>query len=630
LKTEKIFNFDIASLRGMAILVVLGYHFFPGKVPWGFVGVDVFFVISGFLITQILTEDIESQSLHEFYAKRVLRIYPSLIIVIFALLISGYLILFDDEFRYLLHSATFGLLQVSNFFEMSNSGYFISTINFRPLLHLWSLGIEFQFYLLFPIVIIFARRRGADVIKTLVAFTLASFFISISFRLFGGLDTFYIPLTRFWEFTLGGVCYLLMSCGYKLKSQQGLLISFLVFIALILVVRPGPEYPGFYALLPTLFALTFILGNGASLIPSWLSRPLVFIAGISYSLYLWHFPLLEFARQSYGVLTVLQRLQLLSATFLLAFATEKFFITLVFGKEKRLQRLVFVSFCLFFLIGATYFGLPHLKRSISARNSEILAVNNFTIDYKFDCKFITGVVDKEDRCNRSVKLGEINHIAIIGDSHSNALTTVFDALSKTEPLLGQYIQMGRGLCPMIPGVGDRSCQDFAVTVKGSIIKNNKVKSVYIAGQWPLYVNDKMNPDEKQVFMDGLDSLIRTLTEAGKKVTFVYAVPLGALPRTCFSRLEIFPAGMCNIDRNTQIQREAGYRSIVKEVLTRYSVTELDPVPWFCPKDNCKVFDNNKIYYLDDSHISRNGGEFFANQARYWFLKNETNELTLQK
>lgn len=606
----------------MAILAVLGYHFFPGKVPWGFVGVDVFFVISGFLVTQILTEDIESQSLHKFYAKRALRIYPSLIIVIFALLVSGYLILFDDEFRYLLNSATFGLLQVSNFFEMSHSGYFISTINFRPLLHLWSLGIEFQFYLLFPIAIILAKRSGVDVIKTLVAFTLVSFFFSISLGLYSSLDTFYMPLTRFWEFTLGGICYFLMSCGYKLRRQQSLLLAFLVFIALVLVVRPGPQYPGFYALLPTFFALTFILGQGASLMPSWLSRPLVFIAGISYSLYLWHFPLLEFARQFFGVLTVLQRLQLLSVTFLLALATEKFFIALVFGSKKRLQRLGFLSFCLVLFIGAIYFGLPHLKRSISARNSEILAVNNLTIDYKFDCKFVTGVVDKEDRCNRSVKLGEISHIAIIGDSHSNALTTVFDALSKTEPLLGKYIQMGRGLCPMVPGVGDRSCQDFAGTVIDSIIKNKEVKSVYIAGQWPLYINDKMNPAEKQVFLDGLDSLVRNLTEAGKKVTFVYTVPLGALPRTCFSRLSVFPAGMCNIDMNTQIEREGGYRAIVKEVLTRYSVTELDPVPWFCSKDNCRVFDNNKIYYLDDSHISRNGGEFFANHARYWFLSNE--------
>ena len=606
----------------MAILAVLGYHFFPGKMPWGFVGVDVFFVISGFLVTQILTEDTESQNLHKFYAKRVLRIYPSLIIVIFALLASGYLILFDDEFSYLLYSATFGLLQVSNFFEISQSGYFISTINFRPLLHLWSLGIEFQFYLLYPIIIIFLKRNGMDVIKTLFAFTLVSFFISVSFTLYGGLDTFYISLTRFWEFTLGGVCYLLMSSGYKLRPQQGLLLAFLVFIALVLVVRPGPEYPGFYALLPTFFALTFILAQGSSMMPSWLSRPLVFIAGISYSLYLWHFPLLEFAKQSIGALSVLQRLQLLSVTFLLAFATEKFFITLVFGIEKRLQRLVFMSFCLVFFIGATYFGLPHLQRSISARNSEILAVNNFIIDYKFDCKFVTDVVDKEDRCNRSPKLAENYHIAIIGDSHSNALTTVFDALSKTEPLLGRYVQMGRGLCPILPGVGDRSCQDFTLTVIDSIIKNKEVKSVYIAGQWPLYVNDKMNSAERQVFVDGLDSLIGTLTEAGKKVTFVYTVPLGALPRTCFSRLAVFPAGKCNIHRNTQIEREGGYRAIVQSVLKRYSVAELDPVPWFCTKDNCRVFNNNKIYYLDDSHISRNGGEFFANQARYWFLKNE--------
>lgn len=197
---------DIDGLRAVAILAVVLFHAFPGKMPGGFIGVDIFFVISGFLISTIIFSSLERDrfSLVEFYVRRIRRIFPALIVVLLTSLVVGWFTLFPDEYKQLGTHTAAGAAFIQNFILWRESGYFDNAAESKPLLHLWSLAVEEQFYIFWPLLLAFVWKRQWSFLKITAAIGLASFAANIYLMHRSPTAAFFLPISRFWELMVGG------------------------------------------------------------------------------------------------------------------------------------------------------------------------------------------------------------------------------------------------------------------------------------------------------------------------------------------------------------------------------------------------------------------------------------------
>ncbi|MCA1457164.1 acyltransferase family protein [Bradyrhizobium sp. BRP22] len=292
---------DIDGLRAISILLVVAYHAQPWLVPGGFIGVDVFFVISGFLITKIILTRIDagSFSFGDFYARRIRRIFPALIVVLTATYLVGWFALLPDQFVLLGENIAAGVAFAANLFQLGQTGYFAPAAADNPLLHLWSLGVEEQFYIFWPPAILLlsvtAKRGGWIAIIALLSF-------AFSLSIFFGYETFafYSPLTRAWELLAGGLLAH-QALARKGDSWDKPFGEYLALFGLIAILGPAllldrtSAFPGLYALLPVLGAVLLIATPNSAVNKMLLStRPMVWIGLISYPLYLWHWPVLSY------------------------------------------------------------------------------------------------------------------------------------------------------------------------------------------------------------------------------------------------------------------------------------------------------------------------------------------------
>jgi len=294
---------DIDGLRAIAVLSVIGFHAFPQWVPGGFVGVDVFFVISGFLITGIIVRELKSDtfSFATFYMRRVRRIFPSLIVVLTFCFAVGWRLLLPDEFTSLGRNIFGGAAFVSNWVLLHETGYFDVDAARKPLLHLWSLGIEEQFYLVWPPVLLIASRIRWGIGWVIAAILAASFIANVATIGSDPASTFYWPFTRAWELMIGGALAWFANQGVQIfasptwldnKDSRSLLGLGLI-VAAVFALNRHSTFPGWWALLPTAGTALLISARDA-----WINRyalvRLKFVGLISYPLYLWHWPLLSF------------------------------------------------------------------------------------------------------------------------------------------------------------------------------------------------------------------------------------------------------------------------------------------------------------------------------------------------
>ncbi len=334
---------DIDGLRALAVLAVVGFHAFPGAVSGGFVGVDVFFVISGYLITGIMLDTAAAGrfSLAAFYARRIRRIFPALVVVLAACYAAGWWWLFEDRFAQLGKHVAGGAGFASNLLLWQEAGYFDASGETKPLLHLWSLGIEEQFYLAWPLVFYVAWHRRLPVLVIAAgagAASLAFNLYSIRQDLVG---TFYSPATRAWELMAGS----LLACAARPATMAGWpwlarvyngagargrdvlsMAGGVAVVGAVMGLNGSRHYPGAWALIPVTGAALLIAAGPAA----WLNRvvlaaaPMVWIGLISYPLYLWHWPLLAFPRLwQAGELSVWQRAGAVTLALVLATLTYR-------------------------------------------------------------------------------------------------------------------------------------------------------------------------------------------------------------------------------------------------------------------------------------------------------------------
>lgn len=288
---------EIDGLRAISVLAVVLFHLGVPGISGGFAGVDVFFVISGFLITSILRTELESGSfsLLAFYDRRIRRILPALLVVLIATLAAGYLFLAPGDFVTMARSGIAAAASVSNIFFYLNTGYFDASSSLMPLLHTWSLAIEEQFYIALPLalVAVYKVRRGKCALPVLVALFALSFTGAIIALAHNPKAAFYLPQYRAWELAAGSILAFLPAPKSS-RFAPGLGVA-LILVA-VLVLDKSIPFPGVAALLPVAgAALILRYGSHPGLVRSTLSAPvLVFIGKISYSLYLWHWPVIVF------------------------------------------------------------------------------------------------------------------------------------------------------------------------------------------------------------------------------------------------------------------------------------------------------------------------------------------------
>jgi peptidoglycan/LPS O-acetylase OafA/YrhL len=313
---------DIDGLRAVAVIAVVLYHAFPRLMPGGFIGVDIFFVISGYLITEIIVGGLDGPagfSFADFYARRIRRIFPALIAVLFATLAAGIWIFLPSELTSLANNAIASALFNANLMLLSETGYFDIDANQKPLLHLWSLGIEEQFYLAWPLALWLTphRRRRAMIAVVLTG----SFALNVALVKTHPQATFYLPFTRAWELLAGALLVGVAVKNARLKEMFGAL-GFIFAIAFF-VYNAGTTFPGWAALLPVVGTCLTILAEGCLLGRILLSHPLAATIGrISYPLYLWHWPLLVFPHAYlFRPLTTIETILLVVAATVLAWLT---------------------------------------------------------------------------------------------------------------------------------------------------------------------------------------------------------------------------------------------------------------------------------------------------------------------
>jgi peptidoglycan/LPS O-acetylase OafA/YrhL len=341
---------DIDGLRAVAVLSVVVFHAFPSLLPGGFIGVDIFFVISGFLISSIIFENLQHGcfSFRQFYARRIKRIFPSLIVVLLSCLVFGYLCLLPDELHQLSKHVVAGAGFVSNWVLWNEVGYFDNSAETKPLLHLWSLSVEEQFYIVWPILLWLAHARHLSLLWVSILFLCASFMLNIWMVEQSPTATFYSPFTRVWELLCGAVAawYSLHRAPrrgdhYAVTPQSSFIASFSrqtlsanvpsflgmgLVIAAFFILHKERSFPGYWALLPAL-GTVLILGTPNA----WFNRVVlshrlcVWFGLISFPLYLWHWPILAYGRIIYfDTPPVKFRLWAMVSAILLAWLTTKF------------------------------------------------------------------------------------------------------------------------------------------------------------------------------------------------------------------------------------------------------------------------------------------------------------------
>jgi peptidoglycan/LPS O-acetylase OafA/YrhL len=454
---------DIDGLRAVAVLSVLIFHTFPEWLSGGFIGVDVFFVISGYLISTIIFENIEQGrfSFLEFYSRRINRIFPALFVVLLSSYAFGWLNLLADDFAQLGKHIAGGAGFVSNLVLWSESGYFDKAAELKPLLHLWSLGIEEQFYFVWPLFIWWVARWPKKVLSAIVIIALISFSLNIINIGTYPVATFYSPLTRFWELLIGSLlAYGVMRRGVILEGLKTRYQNALSALGLILiliaawVLNQSSTFQGWWALMPTIGA-ALIIGAGTT---SWCNQKilshklLVWFGLISFPLYLWHWPLLAFARLQEGETpSPLVRVGLVLLLILLAWLTYRFVERPIrFGASYRVHKNIALIF-LMILVG--YLGYNCFDRK------------GIAFRHKFFMKEISGytfdkVAEQRQRTCFLMDIGDdVNNfstqcihddrpfkLVLWGDSHGGSIYPGFSELEKINPKIAvsQFTAAGCG------------------------------------------------------------------------------------------------------------------------------------------------------------------------------------------
>jgi peptidoglycan/LPS O-acetylase OafA/YrhL len=642
---------DIDGLRAIAVLSVVGYHAFPSLVRGGFIGVDIFFVISGFLISTIIIQNIKrgTFSLFDFYSRRVKRIFPALTAVLFAVLIFGWFTLFPEEYKQLGKHIGAGAGFISNYVLWRESDYFDVSAEIKPLLHLWSLGVEEQFYILWPVLIWVLWKLRVNLLAVTLVIALGSFAFNIYDLKIDPSAVFYLPQARFWELLIGStLAYISLHrnfpTGVAVSNGLSVLGSVMILLGIVCITKDR-AFPGWFAILPTVGA-ALIISAGHNAWPNrkiYSNRILVWVGLISFPLYLWHWPILAFARIFNGETPPRSiRIAALILAIILAWITYEFIEKPIrFSRKAHAQELrdrrptsrVVMNLCIcmaclgiFGLTVFNYDGFSFRNQKASLQLEELpwdaqfrdlaqttfaclpLSIRNKAYVYK----------DGTVRCRQTIANTTDQTVALIGDSHAEHL---FYGLSKVISPRQNLVYFTYSCLPFVGlnRLGLTDCEKMQDALE-YIVKQPSIKTVILSAFWEdrmveSDIRSRTNPDNtdrSKIFSEALSNTIQQLNRAGKSVVFAYDVPtLDFEPTNCI-RPRIAGGGKCSTLRKTALDNQHSYRAIAAQALAANpTMKSWDPLNYFCDDVKCNVMAGGSFLYRDRSHVTSTGSEFLA-------------------
>jgi peptidoglycan/LPS O-acetylase OafA/YrhL len=652
---------DIDGLRAIAVLCVIAYHAFPGYLRGGFIGVDIFFVISGYLISAIIFENLDKGtfSFSEFYARRIKRIFPALIFVLVACFTIGWFFLLADEYKQLGKHIAAGAGFISNIIFWKETGYFDNAADTKPLLHLWSLGIEEQFYIVWPLLLWLAWRQKFNLLTITLIITIVSLLLNLKGIKHDTVATFYSPQTRFWELLSGSIlAWVTLYKNYKFtnvtikidnflafvvyKDKQGAggktLANFLSYVGLFMLlygfwrINKELRFPGKWALVPVMGTLMLLIGGPKA----WVNRIIlsnkvvVWFGLISFPLYLWHWPLLSFVRivgseppsANISIAVILLAI-------LMAWLTYQFIEKPVrFGKNYKPKTIILIALML--IIGL--FGYNCFKRDgFGFRLKERAEFSNYFENSSPEWRYFqkTGMSEKyNDKCNfyninqhrmnryTAVPLERIDQscfekddahysraVFIWGDSHASHL---YFGLKKNLPANWQILQVASSMC------------NPDINAKGPSLTNYCIQSNWFALRAinqtkPDVVIVAQNTGQNIKSFSQISSVLKTM--GVKKIIFTGPTPHWAyeLPKIILKELWF------NTPQRTLKALDPGTLTLNSSLQLNFTQTEsvvyANIIDTMCNQDGCLTYigDDKKtgITSFDFGHLTPLASDYVA-------------------
>lgn len=628
------FRPDIEGLRGIAILLVVIFHCGIPGFSGGFVGVDVFFVLSGYLITGLLVSEIQKSSrlsLLQFYARRARRLLPASALALSITLLLGPIILSPQELRSAGHAARATALYVSNiFFAVYQADYFAPDVQTNPLLHTWSLAVEEQFYLFWPLLIMLGlkswRSRKA-LLVVLSGLTVISLAASVWFTSKAGPFAFYSLPTRAWEFSIGGLAVLMPRGTLKLPTRLWLAVGWLGILTILMsgyFISGDAGFPGWIALAPVLgTVVTLVAGaehphRGAGILLD--SAPLQFFGTLSYSWYLWHWPFLVFSEALFGNISIPGKTAVAAASLVVATITHHLVENPIRFHPHLVKR---PTFSLYLAVAVTLCSLSiaFLSLWLAARlaNSP-------------EMKSITAAVDDIAKIPRQecVSLGESpevkkcvfgnasspTNLVLFGDSHAIQWFNPLKLMSETHGWKLTTIVKSR--CPAFDVTPPGNQASFSMA-NCSIWRAEAIRQIVALRPSVVFLGNATNryfgrkvkharqPDSAfDDLRDGTRRTLEALTAAGLSVVAMRDNPLSSydIP-TCLGRSfsqSWYRSDSCDFDKSSSLNpavfeaEKAGARGLS-------NVHLLDVTNQLCRENTCWAIQKGMIVYRDSHHLT---------------------------
>ncbi|MEQ1944087.1 acyltransferase family protein [Mesorhizobium sp. VNQ89] len=605
---------EIDGLRAVSVLAVIFFHYGIDPFSGGFVGVDIFFVISGYLITSIIFADMQAEtfSFLDFYDRRIRRILPATLATIVVTGIAGYFVLLPSDFEDFGRSAVASAAGFANFYFLWNSGgYFDNSSDLMPLLHMWSLGIEEQFYLLWPLLLfgIVALSKGsARVAATTLALLIAvSFAASVIATPDNQHAAFYLPQTRAWELALGAILVFAPKIGHRPIGEAAALGGAILIVFSILYLHPKYAFPGWIAALPTVGAALIVwpktFGPVATL-PLRISGA-VFVGTISFSLYLWHWPLLALYRHVSmdETLTTGEQAVLIALTFVLAVFSWRF-IEQPFrrwrprrgaGLAAGATGVVIVAACALPL--ALTDGLP---TRFSAEIQSLDRYRKSQAAERTGCLLTTWTAKAEiafDEAKCLAKSTSQPNVLVIGDSHA---AHFMGAFRRIFPEISFAQASASGCHPLVPAKGAERCTRLMKIAFDQ----------YLDGFEVIVISARRSIKDRETIGASVAALAKHAPVVVLGPSIEYEAPLPAL----LARSSI--TGVDLVSENERLRFVANKSRNLEEALEGTSARFYDVLEYTCPKKVCRrtVFPGVPLMY-DDNHFTSEGADFVVRQLR---------------
>jgi len=638
---------EIDGLRAVAVLGVVLYHIGLG-FPGGYVGVDVFFVISGYLITGIIAEDLRNGtfSMCDFWVRRIRRILPAVTVMVLVSLGLGYWILEPQQFVALSKSAMAQSLMGANVFFWMDSGYFAEVSEMKPLLHTWSLAVEEQFYVIFPLLLFFlSKRLRKYTLPILLVMGVGSLLLSCWALIYKPGANFFLLPTRAWEL-LAGSCLALMVQQKEWSRGVSEIVAWLglglIAVSMFFYTAKTP-FPGWNAMAPVAGSVLFIWANrsGPTLAGKLLSlRPVVFIGLISYSLYLWHWTLLVYAKHIIIDIHLSWKLGILVASLIVSIISWQW-VEKPFRKKGVLSKRKFAfGFAALSTVGLLVLSMLVLKMDGLP--------DRFDDDFDLLREDIVWWGQKyKSSTGKGVEVGLLDSetassFAFWGDSHGLVLSKKVDDSSKKHGLKG-YVYIDHSRIPVTGLITEKNPvhADFSVAVIQSIY-NRGIKHVILVSRWSSYIDGQNEAEivaRKSKFRSGLmevgddvsdmtqtkttmlltkhlEMMARKLKSQGITVWLIKQVPESNNIHTAQDFYMGKKLPWCNhlplqltTSKGDHEKRQAHANEAIDNVPAGL-IRVINPTSYFFRNsDRLKVY-GERAYYSDDDHLTRAGADYY--------------------